>query len=519
MILAAAAGCGSGPQTASARPDAARETVLRVAPSSDLEILDPMFTTSGTTRNHAYLIYDTLFGMDAQGRIAPQMVNSWSVSKDGKLWTFTLRDGLEFHDGAPVTSGDVIASLQRWGQKDVMGQRLLAFVESWEASSPQTFRMKLKAPYALVPESLGKPDSYVAFVMPRRVAEIPADTPIDDMTGSGPFIFRKDEWKQGEKVVYVRNPRYKPRPEPPSGTAGGKTAKVDRVEWIIIKDPQTQVNALAAGEVDLLTSAPHDLYPSLRGNPNIHMFDDAPFTGQFQMIFNHLQPPFDKPKARRAAMAALNQPAFLQTQVGIADKYHVCFSVYPCGAPYATTKGMELLENHSLDRARQLLKESGYRGETVIVLRPSDLASLAKLPVVAAQLLRQAGFNVEVQSMDWNTMLARRARKEGWNVFLTLWWWPALLNPVTSNVLSAEGYPHAYYGWPSDPALEALRSDFALARTEEERKRIAERVQVRAMDLAVFVPLGEFQLVMAARRSVTGAVPGFFPVFWNLEKE
>jgi peptide/nickel transport system substrate-binding protein len=249
------------------------------------------------------------------------------------------------------------------------------------------------------------------------------------------------------------------------------------------------------------------------------MFDDAPFTGQFQMIFNHLQPPFDKPKARRAAMAALNQPAFLQTQIGIADKYHVCFSVYPCGAPYATTKGMELLENHSLDRARQLLKESGYRGETVIVLRPSDLASLAKLPVVAAQLLRQAGFNVEVQSMDWNTMLARRARKEGWNVFLTLWWWPALLNPVTSNVLSAEGYPHAYYGWPSDPALEALRSDFALARTEEERKRIAERVQVRAMDLAVFVPLGEFQLVMAARRSVTGAVPGFFPVFWNLEKE
>lgn len=379
--------------------------------------------------------------------------------------------------------------------------------------------MELKAPYGLVLESLAKPEANVPFVMPRRIAEAPPDKKIDDPTGSGPFILKQENWRPGEKVVYLRNPAYKPRPEPASGTAGGKVVKVDRVEWIIIKDPQTQAIALATGEVDMITNPSFEQYAAFKTSPDIQLLDATAYNAQYTLIFNHRQPPFDNPKVRRAAMAALNQPAFLQTQVGVPGTYRVCFSVYPCSTPYATSKGMDLLANPSLERAQQLLKESGYHGEAVVVLHPTDFAIIAKLPVVASQLLRQAGFRVDMQSMDWSTLQARRSRLEGWNVFLTAWTEAGLLDPVTANVLSGACHPQAWFGWPCDSELEKLRHAFAVAEGENERKAIAEQVQVRAMEIASYVPLGEYRLVPVARRNVKGVVPGFQLVLWNLEKE
>ena len=187
--------------------------VLRIAPHTNLTILDPIWTKAYITRNHGYLIYDTLFGMDAKGEIQPQMVASWTVGKDRKVWTFTLRDGLEFHDGKPVTSEDVIASLMRWGKRDGVGQKLLAATETMEAVDARTFRIKLREPFGLVLQALGKPSANVPFIMPKRVAETPADKQIDDYIGSGPFVFARSEWRPGERVVYLKNAKYKPRPE------------------------------------------------------------------------------------------------------------------------------------------------------------------------------------------------------------------------------------------------------------------------------------------------------------------
>jgi len=248
------------PASAPAKPQA--EKVLRIVPQSDLEILDPVITSALVTYNHANMIYDTLFGIDANGQISKQMLETYETSKDQKMWTFTLRAGLEFQDGTPVTSEDVIASIQRWGQKETVGQRLMTFVDRWETVDANTFRMVLKEPYGFVQESLWRP-----FIMPKRVADTPATKQFVETTGSGPFIYKKDESKPGEKVVYIKNPKYKPRTEPASGTAGGKVVKVDRVEWIIIKDSQTAVNALIAGEVDLIEQPAYELYPVLESNP------------------------------------------------------------------------------------------------------------------------------------------------------------------------------------------------------------------------------------------------------------
>jgi peptide/nickel transport system substrate-binding protein len=497
--------------------------VLRIAPHTSLTILDPIWTKAYITRNHGYLIYDTLFGMDAKGQIQPQMVASWTVGKDRRVWTFTLRDGLEFHDGRPVTSEDVIASLVRWSKRDGVGQKLFAATEGIEAVDVRTFRIKLREPFSMVLQALGKPSANVPFIMPRRVAETPADKQIDDYIGSGPFVFAKSEWRPGERIVYLKNAKYKPRPEEPSGTSGGKVAKVDRVEWVIIKDPQTQANALANGEIDIVEAPAYESHAALKANPDLQIHVVNPQGLAYWLRFNHLHPPFDNVKVRQAAMAALNQPAFLKVQVGVPEFYRTCFSVYPCGSPNATEKGMEFIAKPDIKRAQQLLKESGYDGTAVVLLQPADLATISKLPLIAAQLLRQAGFTIDMQSMDFQTMVARLGKKDppakgGWNIYLAAWAAVDITDPVMANLMNAS-CDKAMAGWPCDAELEKLRDTYARAETAQARKSIAEQAQIRAMEIGTHVPLGEWVVPLAARKNVRGLVTGYLLVPWNIEKQ
>ena len=289
--------------------------VLRFVQNGNLTILDPIWTTAYVTRNHGYLIYDTLFAMDENNAIKPQMVDKYEVSADKTVWTFTLRDGLEWHDGKPVTSEDCIASIQRWGKRDTMGIKLMEFIKEYKAVDAKTFQIVLKEPYGLVLESLGKPSSNVPFMMPKAVADTDAFKQIDSQVGSGPFIYQKDQSKPGEKHVYLKNPKYKPRADAPSGLAGGKVAKVDRVEWIWIADAQTQVNALLAGEIDIIEAPPHDLLPLLAADRHVELFVWNPPGRQYAFRFNVLHKPFDNEKVRQAVLYAFNQKDF---QIGRA---------------------------------------------------------------------------------------------------------------------------------------------------------------------------------------------------------
>jgi len=394
----------------------------------------------------------------------------------------------------------------------------MSFVQGWEALDAKTFKMKLKTPCGLVLESFGKP-SNPPFIMPMRVARTSAYKQIDDYTGSGPFVFKEDEWKPGDRVVYVRNGKYVPRREPPSGTAGGKVAKVDRVEWLVMKDPQLQANALAAREVDVIEFAPFELYPTFTSEPGIRLIDINPLGGQYYLRFNHLQPPFNNVKVRRAAMAALNQRAFLQIQVGVPDSSRLCFSVYPCGTPYATTEGMDFIAKPDLMHARTLLRESGYDGTAVVVMQPADNAVIARMPVVAAQLLRQAGFKVDMQSMTWQQLVGRRARKDGWNIFITNSFSVTVANPISNLGLGAN-CDKAWFGWPCDAELEKLRDRFARETDEQQRKAIAKQIQVRAMEIGTHVPLGESVFKTAVHERVHGFLVGVGGLaLWNVEKE
>jgi len=196
---------------------AAQEKVLKFIPQADLRILDPITTTAYITRNHGYMVYDTLFATDAKFQAQPQMVDKWDISKDRLTYTFTLRDGLKFHDGQPVRSADCIASLERWTKRDALGQKLAQSTESWIAVNDKTFKLKLKKPFPLTLDALGKLSANVPFIMPERVAKTDAFQNITETIGSGPFRFVKDEWVPGSKVVYAKNNDYVPRKEAPLG--------------------------------------------------------------------------------------------------------------------------------------------------------------------------------------------------------------------------------------------------------------------------------------------------------------
>ena len=495
---------------------------LRMVAHADLKILDPIWTTANITRNHGYMIYDTLFATDAEFKVQPQMAEKVEISADKLTYTITLRDGLEWHDGTPVTSADCIASIRRWGARDGFGQLLLRATAELKAIDAKTFALVLKEPLGLVLEALGKVGSSVPFMMPRRVAETDPNKQIDDYTGSGPFIFKKDEWKPGEKVVYVRNPRYRPRPEPPSMLAGGKVVKVDRVEWLAIPDPQSAVNALLAGEIDLIEAPPTDLQPLLRADRNVALFGWNGRGGQALMRFNHLHPPFDKLQARQAAMYALAIEDLQRAQVGDPNVYRVCNAPFICGSTYGKEYG-DLLIKPDLDKARALLKESGYDGTPVVMLHQTDLASSNQFQPVAKQQLERAGFKVELAAMDWNTVVARRARREppakgGWNIFFTTNPTIDVDNPGTSNFAAAT-CEKAWFGWPCDADIEKLRAAFINAGDAAERQRLGYAISDRVIEQGIYVPVGQARGFGAYRKDrLDGWLPAPVAVMWNITK-
>ena len=429
----------------SAGSAATGQKTLTAVMQSDLRVTDPGFTTAIITRDHGYMVYDTLVGIDSSFKVRPQMAD-WTVSADKLTYIFTLRDGLKWHDGAPVTAEDCVASLKRWGSSlDGMARKLMDFTAAIEATDTRTIALRLKEPYGLVLETIAKPSAVVAFMMPKRLADTPVNKQISEQIGSGPFKFVAAEFQPGVKVVYEKNTDYVPRKEPAEWTSGGKVAKVDRVEWITMPDAQTALNALQSGDVDFVETPPFDLLPMLESNPDINVSILNKFGFQSFGRMNFLHPPFDNVKIRRAAMLAINQKDVLDAQIGNPKYYKLCGAFFICDTPLASDEGGEsLIKGNNLAQAKKALAESGYDGTPVVVLAPTDQILLKAQPVIVAQLLRDAGFKVDLQAMDWQTLVARRAiqkppKEGGWSMFFTYQGAADSLDPLV-NVPMGQGH-------------------------------------------------------------------------------
>ncbi|HEY9452486.1 MAG TPA: ABC transporter substrate-binding protein [Bradyrhizobium sp.] len=502
---------------------AGKKTVTAVM-HSDLRVIDPLFTTAYITRDHGYMVYDTLLATDSSFKIQPQMADV-KVSDDKLTYTFTLRDGLKWHDGAPVTAEDCVASLKRWGRVDNMGQKMMDFTASIEPIDAKSFALKLKEPYGLVLESIGKPSSYTPFMMPKRMAETPAGQQMKEQIGSGPFKFVQAEFQPGVKAVYEKNTDYVPRKEAPSWTAGGKVVKVDRVEWITMPDAQTAVNALQSGDIDFMENPSFDLLPVLKANKDIKI--ETLNTLGFQTLgrMNFLHPPFDNVKVRRAALLAINQKDVLDALVGNPEYYKICGAYFVCGTPLATDEGSgNLTKGGSVAEAKKALAESGYDGTPIVIMAPGDVVTLKAQPIVVAQLLRDAGFKVDLQATDWQTVVTRRASQKppkegGWNMFFTNWVGADVMNPIANASIGGRGTKGGWFGWAESTKIEELKDKFARSGTPEEQKKIAGEIQKEAFDQVIYVPLGQYLAPSAWRKSLTGVLDGpATPIFWNIDK-
>ena len=504
----------------------ARSTV-KVAPEVDLKIFDPVWTTATITSTHGYMVYDTLFSVDSKYNVKPQMVETYEASADGLTHNFKLREGLGFSDGTPVTSKDCVASIKRWAARFGTAKIMMDRAQSLTAIDDRSFSLKLKEPFGPVAETLGAV-SPVLFIMREKEALTDPFTQVTEVVGSGPFLWVKEEWQPNNRVVYVKNPKYRPRSDPADGYAGGKVVKIERVEWQVIPDPSVQSAALVAGELDYLTNPIADQVRLMRSNPNIAIGILDPLGWQFHFRFNSLNKPFDNAKVRQAIQMVIEtrQEDYLSATGQTGDLGRTCIAPFVCGSPNETMTGTDRFAKYEPDRIKALLKESGYNGEPVVLMDPTDQINLHLIAQVLDGHLREVGVKSDLQSMDWSTLVSRRSIKAspqadrgGWNIFPTAWPSAIMMDPVLNAPLESTCEQKNWFGWPCDAEMEALRVAFLAATGAEQRKQLIEKIQLRFFDQAPYAYGGQYFPPIAYRKDRLRGVTGILsPVYWNMEK-
>lgn len=517
---AAAAGMLAAPRLSLAQ----NSRVLRFVPQANLSTLDAVAGTQYVVRNASLLIWDTLFGIDSKVVPHPQMAESYENSPDFKVWTFKLRPGLKFHDGEPVLSKDVIASLNRWMVRDTMGQRIKASMVDFTALDDRTVKLTLNKPFPKMLFALGKNNAPVAEIMPERIAKTDPFKLITEYVGSGPMRFAKDEWVPGSKAVFTRFEGYEPRAEAADWLSGGKRMMFDRIEWNILPDDATKAAALQNGEVDWWENPVPDLVPLLKRNRNISLDISDPLgnIGSFRM--NHLHPPFNDQRVRRAVMMALSQEDYMRSVVGDDETlWKPLPSYFTPGTDVYSENGGDILKGpRKYDEAKKLLAEAGYKGEPIVLCVATDVQITKAQGDVTADLLKKMGMNVDYQALDWGTVGARRAKKDppsqgGWHIFHTWHAGSDCVNPAPYTALDCSG-DTAWFGWPKSDAVQAgIQKWYEAPDLAAEKIAIAE-LNKTAMDFVVYAPTGFFLMYQAWRKNISGIVKAPFPVFWGVQK-
>ena len=527
-LLKGLAGAGSlaatGGLSIPALSQGAAARTLRFVPQADLANFDPVWGTQYVVRNAAALVWDTLYGFDARLQPQRQMVEAEETSDDGLIWTFRLRPGLKFHDGEPVRAKDVVASLTRWSNRDAMGLMLKAIQNELTAVDDRTFKWVLKQPYPKMLLALGKNSTPCAFIMPERLAQTDPFKQISEYVGSGPMRFARSEWVPGAKSVFEKFADYVPRQEKTSWLAGGKQMLVDRIEWVVIPDPATAAAALQNGEVDWWENPLPDLVPVLKKNRNIgvDIADPLGNIGSFRM--NHLHPPFNDVRVRRAVLTAMSQEDYMRPLVGDdTSLWKPLPGYFTPNTPLYTEEGGEILKGkRDFDAAKKLLAESGYANQPVSCIVAQDQVITKAQGDVTADLLKRMGMNVDFVATDWGTVGARRAQKSphnqgGWEVFHTWHAGADCINPAVNIAVRATG-DKAWFGWPNSPAVEKEVTAWFEAKSLDEEKAAVRRLNKAALEDVVYAPTGFFLSYTAWRKNISGIVKGPLPFFWGVSK-
>lgn len=496
----------------------AKTATLRFVPQANLSVLDPIWTTATVTGEHGFYVFDTLYGANTKGEPKPQMAEGHSVSDNGRVWTFKLRDGLMFHDGVPVRGIDCATSLERWSKRDPFGQLLGQAVEKWAAPDDRTMEIHLTRPFPHLLDALCASGGNIAFIMPERLARTDPNKAVTEMIGSGPYRFLPKEYNSGSRVAYEKFDGYKPRSEKPDWMSGGKVAYFPRIQWTIMPDPATAAAALQNNEIDWWERPLVDLIPMLkRAGIGVQIAD--PGGRMAIMRLNCLQTPFKDVKLRQAVRLAVDQKEYMLASRGDdASLWTVCRSLFGKGTPYYQDQP-ELMPGDP-NKAKAMLKAAGYAGEKVVIINPTDFPDIGPLGQVTAQMLQKLGMNVDLQAMDWGSVVQRRPKKAptsegGWSIFHTTGPVVGWGNPAVSPLVSGKG-EKGWYGWWHSDEAEHLATEWLAATDPAEQKKLAVAAARLALDQVATIPLGQFFLQTAFRKTITGILQCPTMVPWNI---
>jgi peptide/nickel transport system substrate-binding protein len=440
-----------------------RGGVLRVGNLGEPPALDAHWTTASITETLTNHLYEGLYSLDASNRPIPMLAEGHTLSRDGLTYTFKLRQGIKFHNGKEMTSEDVVASLARWGKQSIYGKALFAQVAEWKAVDKYTAEMRLKEKSAIVLISLAVPNNFGA-IYPKEIAEkFPPEIKVTEYVGTGPF--KLAEWKPDQYIRMVRFDDYKTRSEKPNGYGGGKTAHLDEVRWIPVPEVATRVAQVETGELEFADDLNLDAYDRLKKNPNVRPLVSKPYYW-LVAVFNKKEGLMTNQKLRQAWQAALDiEPIMKNVAGGRAEFYRMDSSLAPVEITAWHTKLAGLPWNErNQEKARKLLQDAGYKKEPIRFMTTQEYKWMYDFALLTKQQLEDAGFTIDLQVVDWATLVKRRNNSKEYDVFTT--GMGAFYDPTHHIYLTA-----SWPGWTTDEDILRLQAE--LARETDPKKRLA----------------------------------------------
>jgi len=482
---------------------------LRVVAQASIGTLDCMFACGYVVMAVTDHVHEKLFAYDLNVTPKPVLTESWSVGNNGQSYTFTLRDGIKFHNGDDLTATDVVESFKRAAPDIASGQFLNDRLSEITVVDDLTLTMEFTEPVGVVLDALASP--WPQFnVLPEAVAKISTDEDHGEegLIGVGPY--KLSSWDRGDKLILVRYEGYEPRSEGASGLYGRKAAYLDSIEWLEVPSEQTKITGLEAGQWDVVDGAGLDFYDQLKKNADIDI-KQYPYQ-QNKVVLNTKIGPTDNKLIRQAIQAAVDVDFFMAA-LGPKDLWRTCPAQYYCGTGLETDGSSDLYDEGNPDRAKELLAQAGYNGETIKIINPTDYATIGFMGQVMKPTLEAIGMTVDMPSIDWATVISElRSETPDWNIFNTwysLWTTP---NPVADTVPA--GIQSGGDNWDVDTA-KALVAEYAAELDKDKQLEIIDRLQIHLRTEVPEITLGQWASIYPHRANVLGITVPTSPMYFN----
>ncbi|HEV2438487.1 MAG TPA: ABC transporter substrate-binding protein [bacterium] len=480
---------------------------IRVATNAEPTTFDWMSSTATATRLVAWHVFEGLFAIDQRYEVRPLLAQGYTVGGDGLRYTIKLRPGIKFHNGQPLAADDVIASLARWGKLSSGGQETFKYVKGLRAVDPSTVEITLSAPFAPLITSLGDPKQS-AVIVPRAIAERAGLKPLEELVGTGPYIFKK--WTPGQEIVLARNPAYTPRTEAWGGITGRKIAYADEIHFFPVTDPQVRLAGVATGQYDLALELPPDLYAKVKANRRLTA-DIVKVFSWTGVVFNKARGPFTDVRLRQAVQYAMKDADLMAAAAGPKAFWQLDPGLFfPDQHDVYSRAGADVYDHQNLDRARALLREAGYKGQKIVVMSTKDYTWNNNTAQVLVPEMQAAGFTVDSQVYDWPTLLSRRTKPEMFDIFLT--GFSPSIDP-TGIIFFGKTWP----GWYKSEAMDQALAQWSRTpvTAADARRKIMDQIQTVFYTEVPVAKVGN-QFGLEVFNDHLHGYTGYFDVrFWN----